>query len=74
MREKANHALAINKISAAADLSLALASAGLYGLNAASANRLVAAVRTAIAPWWNVARALGAIGADLLSMASAFRR
>ncbi|MDN5870645.1 MAG: type II toxin-antitoxin system HipA family toxin [Nitrococcus sp.] len=72
MPEKATHALAIDEISAAPDLSLALASAGLYGLGVASANRLVGEVRTAIAPWRDVARTLGAGRADLLSMASAF--
>ncbi|QOC23251.1 HipA domain-containing protein [Wenzhouxiangella sp. AB-CW3] len=72
MPEKATHALSIDETSAAPDLSLALATAGLYGLDKPAANRIVATVRDAIAPWREVARELGASRAELLSMESAF--
>lgn len=72
MPEKATHALSIDDTSTAPDLSLALATAGLYGLDKTAANRLVAMVRDAIAPWREIARGLGASRAELLSMESAF--
>jgi len=72
MPEKATHALSIDDTSAAPDLSLALATAGLYGLDKPAANRVVAMVRDAIAPWRDIARELGASRAELLSMESAF--
>ncbi len=72
MPEKATHALRIDDTSAAPDLSLALATADLYGLDKVTANRLVGAVRGAIAPWREIARDLGASRGELLSMESAF--
>lgn len=72
MPEKAAHALAIDDTSAAPDLSLALATADLYGLDKTAVNRIVASVRRAIAPWRDVARRLGANRADILFMEAAF--
>lgn len=72
MPEKATHALSIDDTSTAPDLSLALATAELYGLDKSTANRLVARVRDAIAPWRDIARDLGANRAELLFMEAAF--
>lgn len=72
MPEKATHALAIDDTSAAPDLSLALATADLYGLDRAAANRIVESVRQAVAPWRDAARNLGANRADILFMEAAF--
>lgn len=70
--EKSTHALSIDGTSAAPDLSLALANADLYRLDAIAADRIVAQGRAAIAPWRDVARGLGATAADLVFMESAF--
>lgn len=73
MPEKAMHALAIDEHSAAPDLSLAMANAGLFGLSAREANRTVAALRDAIRTWREVAASLGANRAEILSMEPAFQ-
>jgi serine/threonine-protein kinase HipA len=70
--EKATHAVAIDETSAAPDVSLAMATAGLYGLDKAEANAILSGVREAIAPWRDVARALGANRPEILAMEAAF--
>ena len=73
MPEKATHALAINEQSTAPDLSLAVETAGLFGLDRREANHAVAEVRGAVGPWREVAASLGANRAEILFMEPAFQ-
>lgn len=70
--EKATHAIAIDDTSSAPDLSLAMATADLYGLNRKRAGEILDQVRKSIAPWRETARGLGAKRTEMLAMEAAF--
>jgi len=69
---KATHAIAVDDLSTAPDLSLALRTADIYGLGESEASKVLGEVREAIAPWREVARELGANHAEILAMEAAF--
>lgn len=70
--EKPEHAIAIDDQLAAPDLSRAIATADLYGINKAEANRITAEVNKAVAGWRETAEASGASRAEILLMEPAF--
>ncbi len=71
--EKRDHALAIDATDTTGDVSLALATAKLYGLKAADASRILKSVEQAVRSWRVQAKALGLPRSEIELMAAAFR-
>ena len=70
---KLEHALTLDGSSAAPNLDVVLATAGLYRLGDAAAKRLVEEVRGVVATWREEAVRLGLSRAEQTRMAAAFR-
>jgi serine/threonine-protein kinase HipA len=66
------HALAINERDQTADIALALATAGYYGLKPPEAQSILTQVRSVVAQWSTVAASLNFPRSEIARMTSAF--